>query len=122
MDTVYLRVNSENPDEAILKKAAELIRKGELVVFPTETVYGLGANTFDETAIMKIFEAKGRPQDNPLIVHISTMEMLKQIVSQDVESFSALMDLVWPGPVTLIFETAGEVEITLPVKAPGAMN
>ncbi len=109
MDTVYLRVNSENPDEAILKKAAELIRKGELVVFPTETVYGLGANTFDETAIMKIFEAKGRPQDNPLIVHISTMEMLKQIVSQDVESFSALMDLVWPGPVTLIFEKSKEI-------------
>lgn len=103
MNTVYLRVNSEEPDEFRLKKAARFIREGELVVFPTETVYGLGANALDESAISKIYHAKGRPQDNPLIVHVSSREMVADLVLQNLSEYSALMDTVWPGPVTLIF-------------------
>ena len=87
-----------------LARAGELIRAGELVAFPTETVYGLGANALDAAAVGRIFEATGRPGDNPLIVHISAPEQLASLIAAEPSPAArALMDACWPGPMTLIF-------------------
>lgn len=83
-------------------EAAQLIRDGELVGMPTETVYGLGANALDETAVRKIFAAKGRPADNPLIVHVSCLQEIPPLVKNIPESARRLMEAFWPGPMTLI--------------------
>ncbi len=86
-----------------LEPAALLLRDSELVAFPTETVYGLGANALDPAAIKKIFEAKGRPSDNPLIVHISNPNQLEQIVREIPIAAVDLMARFWPGPLTIVF-------------------
>jgi L-threonylcarbamoyladenylate synthase len=88
--------------EAQIRVAAELIRAGETVAFPTETVYGLGANAFDRNAVDQIFQAKGRPGDNPLIVHIARREDVNQLVTHIPEIAKRCMDRFWPGPLTLI--------------------
>ncbi len=85
-----------------IEEAAQLIRAGELVGMPTETVYGLGANALDESAVRKIFEAKGRPGDNPLIVHVSSLAEIPPLVREIPESAKRLMEAFWPGPMTLI--------------------
>lgn len=85
-----------------LDEAVSLIKNGELVVFPTETVYGLGANAFDPVAVAKIFEAKGRPQDNPLIVHISRVEEVKGIARDVPEVFYTLAERFMPGALTIV--------------------
>lgn len=85
-----------------LDEAVSLIKNGELVVFPTETVYGLGANAFDPVAVAKIFEAKGRPQDNPLIVHISRVEEVKGIARDVSEVFYTLAERFMPGALTVV--------------------
>ncbi|MEF9918207.1 MAG: L-threonylcarbamoyladenylate synthase [Eubacterium sp.] len=87
-----------------LSKAGELLMAGETVVFPTETVYGLGANAFDEAAVQKIFDAKGRPADNPLIVHIADERDVKKLVKVIPVKAKKLMDAFWPGPLTLIMK------------------
>ena len=86
-----------------LEPAALLLRDSELVAFPTETVYGLGANALDPAAVKKIFEAKGRPSDNPLIVHISNSNQLEQIVREIPIAAVDLMERFWPGPLTIVF-------------------
>ena len=86
-----------------IKQAAEEIKKGNIVLFPTETVYGIGANALDEKAVKKIFEAKGRAQDNPLIVHVSNISMVEEIVSKIGSIEKKLMEKFWPGPLTIIF-------------------
>lgn len=93
----------EMPEEESLKKPAEILRQGGLVAFPTETVYGLGANALSEEAAGKIYAAKGRPSDNPLIVHIADFEALPPLVSAIPEAGKKLMEAFWPGPLTLIF-------------------
>ena len=99
MQTELLPVNDES-----LSRAGELIRAGGLVAFPTETVYGLGANALDADAVRRIFEAKGRPGDNPLIVHISRVDQLSPLITgAPSPAARALMDACWPGPMTLIF-------------------
>ena len=85
-----------------IREAAQLIRKGELVGMPTETVYGLGANALNEEAVKKIFEAKGRPGDNPLIVHVSCLAEIPPLVKEIPENAKRLMEAFWPGPMTLI--------------------
>ncbi len=85
-----------------LAQAADAIRDGAIIAFPTETVYGLGANAFDSEAIARIFVAKGRPQDNPLIVHISDVMMLHQVASHVPDIAQSLIDRFWPGPLTLL--------------------
>ena len=95
---------------AALAEAGELIRAGRLVAFPTETVYGLGANALDEAAVRRIFEAKGRPGDNPLIAHISAIGQLDALIDAEPSPAArALMDACWPGPMTLIFPKSGIV-------------
>lgn len=92
-----------SPDEDGLAAAASLLQAGELVAIPTETVYGLAANAFDEQAVGRIFEAKGRPQDNPLIVHIADFDGLEQLVTAVPPRALALAKAYWPGPLTMIF-------------------
>ena len=96
-------------DSHAIKSSARLINKGQVVAFPTETVYGLGANAFDADACMKIFAAKNRPADNPLIVHISNRDMLSSIVSEVKPVAYKLMDAFWPGPLTLIMKKAPNI-------------
>lgn len=97
METKVLVNNQEN-----IKMVSELLKKGEIVGIPTETVYGLAANALCEKAVEKIFIAKGRPQDNPLIVHISNLEMLNQLVEFVPQKAKFLIDKFWPGPLTII--------------------
>ncbi len=98
------------PTEAALTEAGELIRSGETVAFPTETVYGLGANAYDENAVRKIFAAKGRPGDNPLIVHISAIDQIYDIIKGEMPENAALLaDAYWPGPLTMIFEKSSRI-------------
>ncbi len=89
-----------------ISKAAEIIKNGGLVAFPTETVYGLGANALDEEAVKKIFEAKGRPQDNPLIVHVDGVEMA-QSIAQFNDKAEKLAKEFWPGPISLVLPANG---------------
>lgn len=97
-----IKINSREPEKSKIKKAATLIKKGEVVAFPTETVYGLGANAFDEEAVKKIFILKGRPQDNPLIVHVSSLKQLKLVAGEIPSKAKILMRKFWPGPLTII--------------------
>lgn len=86
-----------------IEQAAEEIKNGKLVLFPTETVYGIGANAFDENAVKNIFVAKGRAQDNPLIVHVSNIQMVEDIVEKISPLERKLIEKFWPGPLTIIF-------------------
>lgn len=95
-------ISTKAQAEAGTKRGAEIIRRGGLVAFPTETVYGLGANGFDEEAVLKIFEAKGRPADNPLILHVSKKSDVHHIWRRMPKLAQQLMDAFWPGPLTLI--------------------
>ena len=92
-----------------IEKAGEILKKGGLVAFPTETVYGLGANALDEKAAAKIYAAKGRPSDNPLIVHIARMEDLPAVASEIPEKAKMLAEHFWPGPLTMIFKKTDKV-------------
>ena len=92
-----------------IDEAAALIKRGELVVFPTETVYGLGANAFDSEAVAKIFKAKGRPQDNPLIVHISSIEEVNDIAVDIPNDFYKLAERFMPGPLTVILKKSDKI-------------
>lgn len=88
----------------LLQEAGMWIREGKLVAFPTETVYGLGADAFSDEAVQHIFEAKGRPSDNPLIVHIGDKSQLEELVKEIPEKAKVLMEAFWPGALTLIFK------------------
>ena len=92
-----------------MKRAGEILKEGGLVAFPTETVYGLGGDALDETAARRIYEAKGRPSDNPLIVHIADMEHLGKIVKEIPETAKKLAAAFWPGPLTMIMNKSEAV-------------
>jgi len=93
---------SPSPDE--IQHAASLLRAGKLVAFPTETVYGLGANALDAAAVARIFEAKGRPTNSPIIVHVSSMEMARSVVDEWPHTAELLAQRFWPGPLTLVLK------------------
>ncbi len=103
MNTEIVKVDAANIDETVIEKAADIIKNSGLVAFPTETVYGLGANALDADASKKIYEAKGRPSDNPLIAHIAALDTLDEIVEDVSDVAKKLIDKFWPGPMTLIF-------------------
>lgn len=103
METKVVMVDESNLDTKIVKEAGKIIREGGLVAFPTETVYGLGANALDEEAVKKIFIAKGRPQDNPLIVHVADFN-IDALVTNIPKAAVKLMEKFWPGPLTIILE------------------
>ena len=92
-----------------IDEGARILKEGGLVVFPTETVYGLGANAFDEDAVAKIFKAKGRPQDNPLIVHISSLDQVKDIAAEIPDEFYKLAERFMPGPLTVILKKSDKI-------------
>lgn len=98
-----------NPEDGELLEAAEVLRNGGLVAFPTETVYGLGGNALDEKAAGKIYAAKGRPSDNPLIAHISCMEELEPLVREVSTAGKRLAERFWPGSLTLVFPKSEKV-------------
>lgn len=110
MDTKIVKITDKEQlkDEELLE-AARILREGGLVAFPTETVYGLGGNALDEHASEKIYAAKGRPSDNPLIAHISCMEELPALVREIPEAGRRLAEAYWPGPLTMIFRKRDEV-------------
>lgn len=99
-----LKINPKRINTKKLKIAAEIIKKGGVVAFPTETVYGLGANTFDENAVRKIFELKGRPPDNPLIVHICRKREIYKLAANVPKIAKDLIKKYWPGPLTLVLK------------------
>ena len=103
MITIFEKIDSDNINMDLIEKAAGILRKGGLVAFPTETVYGLGADGLNASACKKIYEAKGRPSDNPLILHIGNISQLKDIVCDIPECAVKIIDRFWPGPVTLVF-------------------
>ncbi len=100
----------KHANKKMMQKAADLIKAGEIVAFPTETVYGLGADASNAIAVEKIFKAKGRPQDNPLIVHIADQEMLFDCISGPLTKMAQkLIAKFWPGPLTLIFDKSNYI-------------
>lgn len=102
--------SNDTPPAAVdVGKAAAALREGKLVVFPTETVYGLGANALDAAAVQRIFEAKGRPADNPLIVHVAALEAAKKLTSDWPPLADRLARAFWPGPLTLVLPRAPHV-------------
>jgi L-threonylcarbamoyladenylate synthase len=103
MKTKIVRIENENLQDEALIEAANTLKYGGLVVFPTETVYGLGANALNSKAVQSIFEAKGRPQDNPLIIHVANKN-IDFLVSEITSFAKELMDKFWPGPLTLIMK------------------
>lgn len=108
MNTKVSYLDLNNLDEKVMKEAGEIIRSGGLVAFPTETVYGLGANALDSEAVKKIFIAKGRPQDNPLIVHIADFNM-DDLVKDIPAIAKKIMEKFWPGPLTLIMKKSDKI-------------
>lgn len=112
MQTRLVRVEAGQPDRELIKEAAELIQNGELVAFPTETVYGLGADALRSEASAKIYEAKGRPSDNPLIVHICKFEELERIAKEVPEQAKKLAEAFWPGPLTMVVHKNDNVPYT----------
>lgn len=92
-----------------IEKAGEILRAGEVVAIPTETVYGLAANAYDGEAVSKIFKAKGRPQDNPLIVHIAKVETLSDLVAEVPKAAEKLAAAFWPGPLTIILPKSEKI-------------
>jgi L-threonylcarbamoyladenylate synthase len=113
METKRLRVDQTNPDLTVLAEASELLRSGELVAFPTETVYGLGANALDAEACSKIFQVKGRPQDNPLIVHVANRAIADTVIESWNEFAEICMRCFWPGPLTLVLPKKALVPATV---------
>ena len=103
MRAKYMKVDAKCPDQDAIALGGKLLREGRLVAFPTETVYGLGGNALDAGASEKIYAAKGRPSDNPLIVHIARMEDLYPIAAEIPENALVLAKSYWPGPLTMIF-------------------
>ena len=114
METLFLSALAEDTAQI----AADLIRQGQLVAIPTETVYGLGANGLDEEAVMKIFQAKGRPQDNPLILHLSDAEEMANYCQNIPESAYFLAEKFWPGPLTMVLPARANV----PRRTTGGLN
>lgn len=109
MKTEVLKIDINNIDSQKIEYAAQVIKAGGLVAFPTETVYGLGANALDEKAVSNIFDAKGRPADNPLIVHIAEKSEVRRLVSDIPANALPLMDKFWPGPLTMVMKKSGEI-------------
>lgn len=102
--TKILNISSQNPQIELIHEAANIIKNKGTVAMPTETVYGLGADGLDEEAVKKIYHAKGRPSDNPLILHISNTSMLEKLVQEIPDTAKLLANRFWPGPLTMIFK------------------
>lgn len=112
MKTKIVKIDSNNIDTSLLTEAAGILKNGGLVAFPTETVYGLGADGLNEEAAKKIYAAKGRPSDNPLIVHIADFHGLEELTRECPDKGRKLAEAFWPGPLTLIFKKSSKVPLS----------
>ena len=129
METIIKKIDRNQIDQVIMEEAGSILKNGGLVAFPTETVYGLGGNGLDPQASQKIYAAKGRPSDNPLILHIAKIDQLHEVVSEIPEAAATLAEAFWPGPLTMIFkktdcvpyETTGGLD-TVAVRMPQHMG
>ncbi len=117
MTTITAKINKWNPEPEIISKAAEILRNGGLVAFPTETVYGLGADALNAEAVKKIYEAKGRPSDNPLILHVSSIEQVNELVFIN-DAAEKLMKTFWPAPLTLVMKAKN----IIPLRTRGGLD
>ncbi len=113
MQTQVLAVNPVHPEPTVIGRAVDILRKGGLVAFPTETVYGIGANALDPEAAQGIFNAKGRPAKNPLIVHVPDAESVTQVAQTFPEAAARLAEKFWPGPMTLVLPKKASVPATV---------
>jgi L-threonylcarbamoyladenylate synthase len=118
MKTVVIPLDSAAPDKEALAEAARVLRRGGLVAFPTETVYGLGAHALDAAAAARIFAAKGRPANNPLIVHLADAAGVQQVVANWPEPAERLVKRFWPGPLTLVLPRRDTVPDVVTAKGP----
>lgn len=118
METKIVRMTEEYVDQELIREAGRIIREGGLVAFPTETVYGLGGDALNPLSSRKIYAAKGRPSDNPLIVHIASLDDLSPIVREVPESARKLAKHFWPGPLTMILHKSERV----PVETTGGLG
>ena len=109
METLIKKIDCNNLKSSDFTEAAEFLRNGKLVAFPTETVYGLGGNAYDSTAAERIYAAKGRPSDNPLIVHISSLPEIFPLVSDLPDTARLLAEKFWPGPLTMILNKSDRI-------------
>ena len=109
METRLVKINNMEDCKKDMEEAGELIKAGELVAFPTETVYGLGGNGLLPDAAKKIYAAKGRPSDNPLILHVCDMQMVESLVKEIPDDARRAMEHFWPGPMTVILQKADQV-------------
>lgn len=109
MQTIVIRADQERPDADGIRKAADILRNGGLVVFPTETVYGLGADGTNAKAVLKIFAVKRRPPDNPLLLHISNIEQLDAVAASVPSAAKRLVDRFWPGPLAIVLPKSESV-------------
>lgn len=116
--TELIRINPQAMDMDAIARAGEIIKKGGLVAFPTETVYGLGGDATNPDASHRIYQAKGRPSDNPLIVHITNMKALKEMVQEVPQTARLLAERFWPGPLTMIFRKNEKI----PYETTGGMD
>lgn len=107
--TKYLKIDPQVPELHKIRLAARILQRGGVVAFPTETVYGLGANALDSRAVRRIFLAKGRPQDNPLIVHVANLSMVRSLTASLPPQALQLIQRFWPGPLTLVLPKSGLV-------------
>lgn len=106
IETQIIKVESAKPAYQTMHLASEILKLGGLVAFPTETVYGLGADAFNPNAVQEVFEAKGRPADNPLIVHISKLDQLEELTDNIHETGKLLTQAFWPGPLTIVVKSS----------------
>lgn len=118
METIVKKIKRDKIDKKIIKEAGKLIKAGELVAFPTETVYGLGADALLAEGSKKIYKAKGRPSDNPLIIHIADFSSLERITQDVPREAELLAEAFWPGPLTMIFQKSNVV----PYETTGGMD
>jgi len=119
--TKVIKIDPSRPNEKLIREAAEVIKRGGLVAFPTETVYGLGADAFNRLAVLKIFKVKGRPPDNPLIIHICRFNQLYELAMEVPDRVILIVKKFWPGPLTVILRKSSrvinEVTASLPTVA-----
>ena len=118
MDTIYAVIKGDNADEEQIRQAGDILKAGGLVAFPTETVYGLGGDALNPDSSKKIYAAKGRPSDNPLIVHICRWEDIYRIAEPVTEEAKRLAEAFWPGPLTMILQKKD----TVPKETTGGLD
>ena len=109
MRTIILRVDPEQPALEVIERAADAIKRGELVAFPTETVYGLAADAFNKKAVARVFEVKGRPANNPLPVQVASLDDVRRLAAENPDVAVRLMERHFPGPLTIVFRASDKV-------------